>query len=78
MGTFLVIVIFAFIGLIRVILKKKYASEFVGGEAGAIKDVLAFARKHPAAGRLLIVLTVMQYVIAAVLLLILSWRIVHH
>ena len=77
MATFLVIVIFALIGLIRVILKKKYASEFVGGEAGAIKDVLVFAKKYPAAGKLLITLTIVQYVIAVVFLAIISWRIIY-
>ena len=76
MTTFLVIAIFALIGLVRLIIKKKYASEFAGGEAGAIKDVLAFAKKLPVAGRLYIALTIGQYLLAIVFLFIFSCRII--
>ena len=76
MATFLIIVLFTFIGLTRLIIKKKYAPEFIGDEADGIRVALGFAKKYPVAGRLYIALAIGQYVLAVIFLFILSWRII--
>jgi len=65
MIAFWTLIVLAAIVIVRVILLKKYAQEFRGGEAKSVQNLCAFAHKYPSHGWALIALTILQYVIAA-------------
>lgn len=69
--------VLASIAIVRAVLIKKYAQQF-RAEAKVIQNLRAFVRSKPVLGRILIVLTILQYGIAVVFLIVfmigLPWK----
>ncbi len=71
-----IIAVLALIASIRIVLIQKYASQLRGQDVKEeLKNVLAFAKRQPIVGWLLIGLWIMQYSLVAVLFVVLVFGI---